>query len=60
MVNLYGLTVAVDILNVHRKEVAHLTEHKAKCISEVWEMIVKRDLLKFASVEIEPQEQSQR
>ncbi len=44
----YGLAVAVDLLNGHKKDVRHLVKEKATIMQEMWLRAVKKELLSLA------------
>ena len=53
----YGLTVAHDILEAHKKDVADLTRAKAEVIDEVWKTMV---LFEMKEAQIQPQDRVKR
>ena len=53
----YGLTVATDILEAHKRDVADLTNAKAAVIQEVWKKMV---VFEMKEAQIQPQDRIKR
>ena len=56
----YGYTVAADIVRAHMRKAEPVVQKKAFIMKELWETIVKREILQLVEKGNQPQEQRQR